>query len=533
MTKRITMFLLLLSGFMVFSVFSLAADQVEPEDPEIVLPPMLLQIEDIEEEIVEAVIPENTQMDLPAFDLVLPEAGELELPQAAFDIPIPDQVLPSLKEDAPFFSEGMIGMGTNWHILGDISLYKLGAGPRFILHFAHDGMDGYNFNSIGQGFNFRNDLIEASITMNLEKLRIDGEVFYQDRNHGLQGIGDYGSVTHRFFGINSDGHYQLNDLFSFAGALEFFGVNRDLSGAAPVINTELFLAPAVSAGFDWRFLSLLLSIDYRLGAQLEIENYRHHLNGGLSFSFELPLAMNLDGKISIEWPIGTDPVFPFFLAWSGIVRDYFSYRLEGGYEYFRHNGFDFWQDMPFIDQLNSVTDQKGWYGALTLKATPIDTLEFTAGADFGWGSGAVASDLSVASAVSGLVSLVQDDYLRLTVDAGIEWNPIPQFSASLDWSGQVLEDKDPLKANHQLTLMLSGQNKDETYGGGISADWEIYDQPLLPVVSLNGFINVAEGIEITLDALDILAPIYENGRPGWGGLIQPGFDFVFKTKISL
>ena len=82
------------------SSFSLGAQDAEPEEPGIVLPPTLLEVEDLQVEEISAVIPEEEIQLLPEIEIPLPQAEDILLPEERFDIPYPDQLDLSLASES-------------------------------------------------------------------------------------------------------------------------------------------------------------------------------------------------------------------------------------------------------------------------------------------------------------------------------------------------------------------------------------------------------------------------------------------------
>ena len=130
---RITVMIILVFFFPGFSLFS---QSTEPEEVSLELPPLILEIADIETEQIEAFLPTEEEVS-PLISIILPEAGALRFDDNLFSMMVQDTYNAPQRENA-FFSEGAIGVGTRNHILGDITLYKVGSQPRFNLRFYHE-----------------------------------------------------------------------------------------------------------------------------------------------------------------------------------------------------------------------------------------------------------------------------------------------------------------------------------------------------------------------------------------------------------
>jgi len=93
--------------FFLFSVIHPVAQEMEPSEPEIVLPSVVLEIEDLSVENVRAKLPEN-ELVPPEIEVPLPEAEELQIeePPSSFQLPKMGPAPVSGKKGGSFIAEG-------------------------------------------------------------------------------------------------------------------------------------------------------------------------------------------------------------------------------------------------------------------------------------------------------------------------------------------------------------------------------------------------------------------------------------------
>ena len=77
---------------MIFSRhFSGFSQDIEPSEPSIVLPAVVLEIEDLSIESITAVLPEDEEILPPEIEFPLPEVGELEVEEPHMDFTMPQR----------------------------------------------------------------------------------------------------------------------------------------------------------------------------------------------------------------------------------------------------------------------------------------------------------------------------------------------------------------------------------------------------------------------------------------------------------
>src|SRR6056297_25362 len=169
-----------------------------PEEPEVELPTVVLEYTAIKQESIETELPEGDVIELPTIEELLPEAGALEVASPDIMAVNPQQPAETSPRPAAFFSEGVIGGGSDNHLIGDIALYKRGELPLYQFRFSHEGIDGYGANAAGTGYFDRREELSGKVEFGNERHQgtVDGEYFEVET--GMQDFTQANSVIHRF-----------------------------------------------------------------------------------------------------------------------------------------------------------------------------------------------------------------------------------------------------------------------------------------------------------------------------------------------
>ncbi|MEW5817633.1 MAG: hypothetical protein AB1798_19845, partial [Spirochaetota bacterium] len=519
----------LISPVLFFStVFVFPETTAEPEDPGIVLPPMLLEIDDLYKEAIEAVLPDQEALLSVDIPVTLPEAPKLAF-DIALDVPMPkvDLSLPVQGRGSAFFTEGTIGIGSMNHIIGDITLYKLGKEPRFSLQFSHERLDGYGFDNrrfrpAGAGFFHQANNLNGNFSLRPAPFTFETDGDYTEEVEGLQAQStNYTSIAHRFLSGTSSLTFN-SGLFTVSVGLNVQNVTMTLSGMVPKNDGEFLISPRLKASVV--FSSFSAGIEGAYSFQLlsgSFGNQSHGLNALVQFRAELPLALTLEGKAGIDWLSSVNPtLFPFNLSLSGIIRDLFTFRISGGYKVENRSYFNIWKVYPFLSMSLPAVRTNGWFTGLSFKGFILKTLTLDFAGDFDYFDDRLTTGGGI-DPVSGLYPMGVTKSSSLGFSAGVSWAPVRIVKFSFFWKGKFLDILmfEP-KQSFQITFAIT--NGKENLGTGLSGLWRITDTPQIPELNLNGFLRVSEGVKFSLDVFDFLSPLTKEGRRTWGVYEDPG-----------
>ena len=564
----------------------LTGQEVEPEEPGIVLPPMLLEVEDLQVEDVQAVLPEDELQLRPEISIPLPDAEELYLPEDTFDIPYPDQITAAVslspittspqEEQIPrreIFSEGQIGVGLMSHVIGDISLFKLGQSPRFTLGFFHKKIDGYGFREAGSGYSHIDDVLDGSFAYT--EIPVDFEIdgWIAEHSEGLQGRATYGSVTHRFIGGDASFGYEFSDIFRIDANLGADYTGQVLSEVDPTEDPlsgyELAAKTAISGSFVLGPVDLSLRTEYEFVSNLNYNDESrtlHDIAALLMISVTLPLDFVISAEGGAIWnsvstTLGQQAqsdgfIFPFALRLNGSIGTFMGFATSGGYRREKTRYHQLWRELPLLDHqlsrrssgagaVEPFQDSIGWFWQAELLFRIARGFNVTTAIDFGLPVGAVEMDTSQddSTGLFGYKQSVSNPMTQLKADIALEWNIGQGFETYLSYGAEILDHQvqDP---THEVTLGFLFDHTGGRVGAYVDATMKAFmklgaeniiggAESLIPFLNLGGYYRVAEGVAFSLEATDLLSPAITNGRLYWPPYFAPGLQIVVKTQISL
>ncbi len=521
------------------------ADIAVPEEPGIVLPTMLLEIEDITIETVDVPLPAEEKIESPDIDIPLPEQEDLYISDDSFSLPLFDRqgdVSGEGLSESSFFSTGIIGAGTMNHILGSVALYKLGMEPRFRFRFSHEGIDGYGFKAPGSGFFSREDLLEGWLAYRSGSIELETEAGFIEREQGLQGQSDFYSAALRFLSVSPAFLVRPVDFFTLTLSSDVSSTSRIMAVASQSIPAERQNEFLVSPELDLRFTfsSFTIGVTGSYGLQFTDQTYAvHRASTGIDAELILFDSLILTGSVASMWQ--WDPAYrvllPFQLGLDLSLESALRIFASGGQRVTYNNYTDLWGDFPL----------------LALSGALPPTYELFAGGGFSWnivervlqldGSIEYADRKNVVNpelntgfnASAGTFSFSADSIRSLYCGAGVSWEISDLFSFKAGWDAVFLQRSNP-EAAHRLNASFGIVPQDEAYGVSVEAVSKLEGEPmllLLPNFSATGFVKITDGVRLDIVLKDLLSPFLVSGRPGYGPFIEPGFRAIIKTQISL
>lgn len=539
---------------LMFSVFPVTAEDTkpisgpdEPAETEIILPEMYLEIEDLSIEEIYAVIPDNDSVFLSSLELPLPEPDEIEIPAEAFAVSNLDAPLTGAsgaeQGGSAFFSEATIGLGTSANITGDINLYHIGDQPDFRLRYFHNSYDGFAGQVAGKGYSSREELIEAELNFNENRLSADMVLTYNELENGLQENPDYYSLTRRIPELSSELEWMLLDNLRLTGRLDAFAAGFQLNAATVPLGFSIFsIDPEAAIIFGSDTLNIGLMLDYGIGGQIN-DGLIHGLGGSLIFTVEASELFRVTGNAGLLWDNYQDLYYPFSveISGSGAMIDY---HLSGGYMAEYTERTELWDVFPTAagpvseESLGSIPLTYGWTAEGGMQWNVSDRLSLKASADFSMLNNALKpADLGLI----GFSSVTPVNSTCFGAGAGIYLKILDNLTFDFNWEGQFLEDIDWYSPRHLFSseIELTSSNRDMGLIG--KAGFRIYDteeqtwypNDWLPLLGLEGYLRIAEGFVLSVSGEDLAAVFLDSGRNAWSGYVDKGAVLQAKIKISL
>lgn len=512
--------------------------ELAPDEADIVLPPMVLELEDLHTDQIIADIPELTARLEPEVSVPLPDPPQLSVPMEMIIPGIEGTAAADVDEYArsgSFFSKGTIGLGSMNQMFGEITLYKLGVEPHFSLHFLHNRLDGFGLRTPGTEFYRQVDRVDGDFSWVGERMEGEAEAEFADLAEGLQDFGTYSEVRRRFLGAEASYTYTGFEIFDLRAALEAGWFHETLAGAAPLNSDEFYLNPEAGARVTLGPVMLSLDVRYEFRRNYTAPDPLHHIRADWRMSADIGGIAELAGTVGIDWDTapGTLIGIPFSLDVNINATENLTVRGFGGYAVENLRYYDIGEDERYVQMSGSLPYPRSlrWYGGGGLSWSIVSDLSLRGEAEF---SHHVRKFEPSASPItsSGLYSLSPETYSALDFEAGLRYTPGEILSLDFSWDGSIL-GVSRYEPNHLFRFDLGLASADGRWGGNLGASFPLTTVFDVPLLGASGYFSPATGVEFSLEFLDVLSPLINGGRTGLDRFEDPGFHLIFKTSISL
>ncbi|MFW6288398.1 MAG: hypothetical protein ACOC2Q_01305 [Spirochaetota bacterium] len=542
MNKLNTVLLVLLS--VAAGAFAQQAGPVAPEETEIIVPELVLQVEELELQEVSAVLPEQGELALGRISIPLPGADELIVDDVSFALPQPGVAVG--RDTSSVFSSGRLGAGTVNHIVGELSLFKLGADPRFRLRFTHEGLDGYQFGEAGNGYFSNLNVIDGWFAGGSERFRSDVEAAFSEDVVGLQGQSDYFSTGLRRTTATATTEFAPEPLISLTGAFDGSFSTRILSASGDSSvppERELSVSPRIESRFGIGSVDLVFTTSYflRLLADGEIPTSQE-IDVLAGVDVDLPSSFAVSARAGILWDPEAALRYPWSLSLDLLLGEALETSVSAGYRVERLLLGDLWSQVPLAAAGDSegsaeLVNDGQWYGTLGARWSGASGLALTTSAEFVAHDAVV--DLEPYDAANDEFPFVQRDMLSLRTSARASWRPGPGIQVEAGWSG-VFIDSTTGTPTSSLESSVRVGDASERFSATADVRTDFFPEVSMPWLGLSGSFAPSDELEFTLELADLLAPLLESGRPALGPrvspeypFIEPGFRASIFTRISL
>lgn len=520
-------------------VTQLSAEAVEPEEPDIVLPEIILQVEDLVVENVEAELPEVRDLFPPEREAPLPEEGELTVEEPVLPLSAPSGIEESLPGTEPgLIADAILGAGSLNHLYSSISLYQMGVEPRFKLKFLHETLDGFAGHDQGSGYNFREDFLWGGVKFKLGNLSLDSSGEFHDIERGFQGKSNFTSRIFRAGQGKVEAEYPLGERLWLLGNLEAGFFSRLLTGSSAQEATEILAAPELSLELRLGKSRLGLRSLYKYGYLLENDESvvtRMELEGYFGVDFQPQLRV--EGSGGWFWNNALGNLFPFALTLSGALFDVLSFRLSGGYRIEHIDYRLIFEDYDLVEIPESLSDNHGWYSDLNLSYSLSPQFSLLGEGNLSWNRAMVDpyADPTKDSGYdpdSGLFPFRQVDAVGFYSRIGIRWHPLSVLGLSSNWEMEWL-DYPGFTPQYKIRLEAEVKERLGKWGGNGYLQQQDWPGSQLPLMGISGFYKLSGTIKLILEIEDILALFQNDPRTIWYPYQEPGFYGIVKVQILL
>jgi hypothetical protein len=520
------------------AVYGFSQD-IEPSEPGIVLPSVLLEIEDLSIESITAGLPEEQELLPPDIEFPLPEIEELAIEEPVLDLTVPTTGVPAfqIREGKYLTTEAVLGIGSSNQFFSRIALYYLGRKPEGKIQYQHETIDGFSSKPAGTGYSNREDMLEGYLNFDAGKAQVRTEGSFYEVDRGLQGRGNFYSKVNRFIEAGGTAEYPISDIFVLKGSVKASMADQLMTGGPSSSSdeaTELYISPEIAGEF--RFNGWYLGVEPRFAYRNVYDSDNLSLlRGGVRgyLGADVSDRISISGSVGWLWVENLGHLLPFDLSVTAAPGDFFTLTAGGGYRVEEFNLIDVFKDYPLSGLPASLYDNRGWYARLNSSWIPFQGWIFDAGLMYSGNSKMPDPDRNL-SAATGLFPLNQvNNAQRITLDAGVRWNISESFTARLGWSSEFL-DKPRFYPANSINLDVSGMEKKGRFGGGLTSEFTTgVNKPVqLPNLSANGFIMATDFLRFVLEANDLLYPLMDGPRYYWKPYVETGLTVILKAHIN-
>ena len=513
---------------------------VGPGEPDIIMPQVVLQVEDLSVEKVEAQLPPEEEMLPPVRTIPTLSEGELAVGEPTIPAAVVESEGPARpRNERLLSSEVQIGTGNTNMILGSVALKTLGPDPRFSLQFHHETLDGFDGHDPGSGFSLRDDSLDGGLKFRLGGVDTDLAGGFKEDDTGLQGQSTVGYSSALARAVSGSASFSGSPADWLTLAMEAGGGldSLTLEGASPLSSSGLRIAPALSA--HARFGGLKIGLEthywyrdesYLLGGQDQL----HRVKLASVLSLDLPATFVLQASAGWFWNSAGLSLFPFSLSITGTPLEFLTLSVEGGYEVIPYDMHDILSSSGLVLP-NPLADDRGWYAdssaQLSLTRELAATVKVTFMAHDAMPIGSTSLDLA-----TGLFPVTQASGVQFSTNAGLRWGITQAFSLSAGWSHEFM-DRPFFTPIDSITAGLVGLDPSGRFGGSLTvAAGPIADGTLQqPLLHISGFWKIIEAVKLQIDGDDLLGPLLDG--PRWSiahnTYITPGFRIYGSLGVSL
>lgn len=515
----------------------------QPDETRIVVPELILAVEELPLDRVEATLPAEAELRLGDLALPLPEPGDLEIDQAAFFISAPE-TSPMPVDGSSIYSTGLLGAGSASHIVGEVSLFKLGEDPRFRLRFFYEGLDGFQFEPTGTGYFRTENQVEGSIESSSPEFDFETRALFSERVTGLQGESPFYSVGLRTLSGLGTVTWRPDPLLELSGRLDGRFASR-LQSASNVASVprdrELALAPGLGISFTVGSVVLSTDLDYQLSVTGgAFSATRHQIDGSAGAAVSAAPWLRIEAQAGVFSEFDARLFYPWSLATAIVVSESLETDLFGGYRQLPISYLDRWTAWPLLAAGaggDGYRTPGEWFAGARVRWSPLPGIVTTTVAEYLRRENAI--EIERFAATPSVYEAQQRLLQNVRLDTTVGFTPARQTNVQIEWDLLLLDRlaTDPLST---LNGSVSIGSPDGRLSATLDALLEFYPRPVLPEIDITGTVAVTDGVALDLVLSDPLALLLPDGRPSVGPtvssdfpFIEPGFRASVLARISL
>jgi hypothetical protein len=519
----------------------------EPTGPgDLVLPPIVLEVEDLSEVHIEARLPPEEDLVPPDRRFPLPQPGVLAIGEPSIPSPVPGGAgQPAGAAGGPLATQAAFGAGTLRGMSASVQVSAEGT-PGLDVSFRHESLDGFGYdestpperNLPGSGFDLRDDLLTAAVALNPWGADLALEGSWHDRAQGLQrhgGTGGYTSLDVRTIGGAVSLSGKPVHWLTLAGGLEAANDELVLAGAVPFEISELGVAPSLSGTAAFGHWTIGLAARYAFHAGTLITDpfvNGHRFRTDLTAGVELAPGWQAEAGVGWHWTGEGTSAVPFHFGLSGTPLSFLTFSLRGGYRVVPVDLADVLAASQLLMPAPTV-DSEGWFGTLDMTLGVGGAISATAGLSYATESAMLDADgtVDVDTALYPLYPAFQRAADGLKLTGGLRWSLAAWLTLNASLAVN-LPDRPWYEPAATLNVELTALEESGRMGATVSAASEAGSSGFpLPRLDLGGFLRISPAVRLRLDASDLLGPL-AGPRFELGDYQRPGLRVIGTVQVE-
>jgi hypothetical protein len=522
------------------SAAALYAQEPEDEDPQDLFPSVVLEIEDLSIEKIDAALPKEAELMTFERETPLPGPEEIRLVEPAVDA-----LLPGLEtktgEGRSFFASALFGAGLQNNLLTEITFLRLGLQPVIRLLFSYEKLDGFDYRQVGLGYGARSDRFAGSIKYKNNLISLEAEGGFREREQGLQEQTAYFSSGNQFAHADVAFSARASDVFTVfmkgRGRVTSFSVTGAAHPTYPVTYppTEYLAGGALRGEFAWPQITVGLGVDYVYRNIPGDDAFlTHRFTGAADVKFEASDRFSGEGAFGVFTSTQIQYLLPFHVTLRALPFDWLSLSAGGGYRVLEQNLANTLPEFTYPDFPAAFADNHGWYASagaqISFESAFLLIVEAALSENANYPTQSRTPD-----PVTGLYPIIfGSEVTDLSFDCRLKLPLFPWLSVN------ALSRLDfPLNAGYFSRVSLGGEALVEEVNGafgvkatltfktGFTSNWEF------PYLDASAYVRVLDNMKFVIEGLDLLSPLLSGPRYAPEPYIAPGIRARFKIEIAL
>ena len=541
----------IITSLLFLAALCIWSQDIEPEIPDIQIPPAVLEMGPITVSDTEYGIPTESGTSLFTIDVPLPEIVTLKVSEPVIRTKIEgtEITFPELPRETALATETLFGIGTHNQILTDITLLTLSERPTVSFDFSHDFLDWFSTAREGSAYYRRIDrvggILKTSFKTMLEGATLDAHTSFLDSAFGLQSNQNIDERINRAIGLDFSADYVYGDMFKFTGKPKVLLTAVEFKGTSYNNIYEVYSGIDLSGEIIFEYLKIGLTTDYAYRTLLQstaesVALNLHRVSTVLLLDWQLPFDLYLSGNGGWFYNSDMNHKFPFMLDISGTPVDYFSFSLRGGFQVEEINLQDILEYHELIDYHElmdypvSLQDNQRWFAEFDAELEIIPGLWTQAGFNVAWNS---AYPYPEKVNARGLFPISQNTVVTLEPELVFGWNISKSVALNLGWWSTFFTDVPvPLVPYNLLAFDGYVNSHGNVYGIEYSLRFLLGPNRdiQLPYFDLEGFYRFTDNVKVIVKVDDLLAPLHINSpRYLWNPYLDVGIRAGLQVQMNM